>query len=124
MHDHWFDRFVKALIGRASRRGILRGAPAVALAAILPASRQPAASAHHGKVPLGGACRHTSQCLHHGPAGRRARRNPEAIYCAANGFHYDGPYSCCRFGGGSCNRDEDCCGSRHFCRGGTCRYLS
>jgi hypothetical protein len=124
MHDHRFDLVVRTLTQRASRRGALRGLT-VTVATLLAVMRDSGSSAHHAKTPLGGACRHTSQCLHHAvlTSRVRARSSRQAVHCADNGFRYDGALNCCRYGGGSCQRDEHCCGSRHFCRAGVCRYL-
>lgn len=123
MDDHHFDAFVRAFAGRASRRGMLRKAAALAAATALAFGQTGAAGAHHGRILLGGACRQTSQCLHYATTRARARRDPQTVYCAYNGFHYDGDLNCCRLGGGSCTRDEHCCGDRHFCRSRVCTYL-
>ena len=124
LRDHRFDNVVRALAEPASRRGALRGTVAV-VATLLGLMRGGETAARHARIPLGGACYHTNQCLHHAVATRRARLRPsrQAVYCADNGFRYDGVLNCCRYGGGYCKRDEHCCGSRHFCRGGVCRYL-
>jgi hypothetical protein len=94
--------------------------------AALAAMRGAETVAHHAKTPLGGACRHTNQCLHHAVVTRRAgrRSSRQAVYCADNGFRYDGAYNCCRNRGGSCERDEHCCGTRYFCRNKVCTYLA
>jgi hypothetical protein len=125
MHDHRFDRAVRALSQRASRRGALRRVIA-AFATALAVMRGAETTAHHAMTPLGGACRHTSQCLHHAFAMRRVRTrlSRQAVHCADNGFRYDGLRNCCRYGGGSCQRDEHCCGSHHFCRNRVCTYLA
>jgi hypothetical protein len=120
---HRFDAFVRAWAGRASRRGVLRGATALAAASALTLVRAGAAGAHHGRIPLGGACRHTDQCQHHAPLSRHARPSRNAVYCDDNGFRYDGDLNCCRYRGGSCTRDEHCCGARYFCRNRVCTYL-
>jgi hypothetical protein len=120
--DELFDTFARAIASRGSRRGIVRGM-ALAATAALAGTRSDAAHAHHALIPLGKACRHTNQCLHHAPASRHVRPGRQAVYCADNGFRYDGPLNCCRYGGGSCERDEHCCGSRHFCRNRVCTYL-
>jgi hypothetical protein len=125
MDDKRFDAVTRALATEGSRRGALRAA-VIALPTLLSSLRRAETAAHHAKIPLGGACYHTNQCLHHVVATtRRARRRAsrQAVYCADNGFRYDGAFNCCRYSGGRCERDEQCCGSRHFCRGGVCRYL-
>lgn len=125
MDDHRFDAFVRSLAQRVSRRVILRGAGSGAVAFLVALLRIGAADAHHASIPLGGACRHTNQCLHHALPQRFAGRrpNPQAVSCASNGFRYDGPLNCCRHHGGSCTRDEHCCGSHHYCRGRVCTNL-
>jgi hypothetical protein len=32
------------------------------------------------------------------------------MFCADNGFDYDGPLNCCAYEGGYCYSDEGCCG--------------
>jgi hypothetical protein len=125
MDDQRFDAFVRAWAGRVSRREVLHGVGASAVASTLVLLRTGAAGAHHALIPLGGACRHTNQCQHHATLHRsaRVRPNPQAVHCADNGFRYDGPLNCCRHLRGSCTRDEHCCGSRHFCRSRVCTYL-
>ncbi|MCD6032146.1 MAG: hypothetical protein K0S78_4328 [Thermomicrobiales bacterium] len=122
MDDRIFDGFVRLMASRPTRRGIARGAALVAAAAF-GLARSDASEARHALIALGGACRHTRQCLHHALASRRVRPSREAVSCADNGFRYDGQFNCCRHGGGSCTRDEDCCGTRHFCRSRVCTYL-
>ena len=122
--DRRFDSLTRVLAAEESRRRLLRAA-VVAVPTILALLRRAETSAHHAKTPLGGSCHHTNQCLHHAVVTRRTSRRSsrQAVYCADNGFRYDGALNCCHYGGGSCQRDEHCCGSRHFCRSGVCRYL-
>ena len=122
MDDHWFDAVVRALPRRASRRTALRSVAVIAVS-VLSMLRPDGAGAYHSHTPLGGACRHTRQCLHHELWSRFGGRSRQAVVCAYNGFHYDGPYNCCRHAGGFCERDEHCCGARHFCRTRVCTYL-
>jgi hypothetical protein len=123
MHDHQFDTIVRALSERASRRGTLRGLIAM-FATGVAVLRTADTTAHHAKISLGGACYQTNQCLHHAIVTRRgrARVSRQAVYCADNGFRYDGALNCCRYEGGTCQRDEHCCGFRQFCRNRVCRY--
>ena len=117
-----FDAVVRAFAAHASRRETLRGAAALAAASMLALLRSSTAEAHHAPIGLGGACRHTIQCMHHAPTSPRVRPTRQAVYCTDNGFRYDGALNCCRHQGGSCTRDEHCCGVRHFCRSLVCIY--
>jgi hypothetical protein len=117
-----FDTVVRALAAHASRRETLQAAAALAAASILALVRTGTAEAYHAHIPLGGACRHPSQCLHHAPLSRLVRPTRQSVYCADNGHRYDGAYNCCRAGGGSCTHSRDCCGMR-LCRSGACTYL-
>jgi hypothetical protein len=122
MDSDRFDAVVRALAAHASRRETLQEAAALVAASVLALLGTGTAEAHHARIPLGGACRHTSQCLHHAPISRRVPPTRQSVYCADNGYRHDGPYNCCRAGGGSCTRNEHCCGVRH-CRSGLCTYL-
>lgn len=42
-----------------------------------------------------------------------------SLYCADNGFDYDGPLNCCALEGGRCYQDEGCCGAS-VCIDGFC----
>ena len=121
MDSDRFDAVVRTLAAHASRRETLQAA-ALAAASVLALMRSSTAEAHHALIGLGGACRHTSQCLHHAPMSPRVRPSRQAVYCADNGFRHDGPFNCCRTGGGSCTHNAHCCGTRH-CRSGLCTYL-
>jgi hypothetical protein len=122
MDSDRFDAVVRALAAHASRRETLQEVAALAAASVLALLGTGTAEAHHAHIGLGGACRHTSQCLHHAPASRLVRPSRQAVYCDDNGYRHDGAANCCRAGGGSCTRNEHCCGVRH-CRSGMCTYL-
>ena len=122
MDSDRFDAVVRTLARRAARRETLREGAALVAASLLALVRTDTAEAHHAQISLGGACRHTSQCLHHAPLSRRVRPTRQSVYCAGNGFGYDGSYNCCRAGGGSCTRNAHCCGVRH-CLSGLCTFL-
>jgi hypothetical protein len=124
MHDHWFDTVVRTLPRRVERRAMLRSGVAAIAAGVLAMLRHGDTGAYHSHIPLGGTCRHTRQCLHHELGFRFGGRSRQAVVCAYNGFHYDGPHNCCRHLGGFCERDEHCCGARHFCRNRVCTYLA
>jgi len=117
-----FDVVVRALAAHASRRETLRGAAALAIASVTALVRAGPTEAHHARIPLGGACRHTSQCLDHAPVSSRVPPNRQSVFCANNGHQYDGSYNCCRTGGGTCTHNTQCCGMRQ-CRSGACTYL-
>ena len=122
MDSDRFDAVVRALAAHASRRGSLKQAAALAAASVLALMRPGTAEGHHGRIPLGGACRHTIQCLHNAPISRRVPPTQQSVYCADNGYWHDGSHNCCRTGGGSCTRNAHCCNTRH-CWGGQCTYL-
>jgi hypothetical protein len=117
-----FDAVVRALAAHASRRETLQAAAALAAASVLALVRGGTAEAHHAQIPLGGACRHPSQCLHHAPLSGRVRPTRQSVYCADNGHRFDGAYNCCRAGGGSCTHSAHCCGARR-CLRGACTFL-
>ena len=123
MDDRQFDGLTRMLAVGDTRRRLLRTA-LMAIPTMLAFLRGAETAARHSKTPLGGACRHTNQCLNHPASGRRVRRRPsrQAVYCDDNGFLYDGALNCCRYRGGSCQVDEHCCGSRYFCRNRVCTY--
>jgi hypothetical protein len=52
-----------------------------------------------GTLALGAKCTETAEC----------DQIEEITYCADNGFAADGPLNCCRFEGGGCGSDPDCC---------------
>ena len=118
MDDARFDLIAKRLAGRRSRRGLLGVGAAVATAL---AARFRTASAAPFSVPLGGTCYRDRQCVNDYVAPRGGGLNPDlqVVYCADNGFWYDGDYNCCRYEGGFCGRDEECCGGLE-CIGGFC----
>lgn len=113
MESQRFDRLTRRLARRASRRSALGGLGAV-LAALATGPRADLARATPFSVPLGGACYRDKQCINDYVAPRGAGLNPDLqiVYCAENGFWYDGELNCCRFEGGFCRRDEECCGFR------------
>ncbi|MBA2597215.1 MAG: hypothetical protein H0V00_11395 [Chloroflexia bacterium] len=126
MQGQRFDIMVRVVAGHTSRRGLLRGGLPALAATMLSLVRGDSVAARRSATPLGGACRVTSQCLHHTVTTtrrRRSRQARQAVYCADNGFRYDGALNCCRYQGGACTRDEDCCGGRHYCVSRVCRSL-
>ena len=109
MDDARFDRMTKWLAGRGSRRSLLGVGAAVATAFV---ARTRFATAAPYSVPLGGVCYHDRQCFNDYVAPRGGGLNPDfqEVYCAPNGFEYDGDFNCCRFDGGYCEWSEECCG--------------
>jgi hypothetical protein len=122
MDSDRFDAVVRTFARRATRRETLRETAALVAASLLALVHAETTEAHHAQIPLGGTCRHISQCLHHAPLSRRVRPTRQSVFCAGNGFRHDGPYNCCRTGGGSCTHNAHCCGVR-YCRSGTCTFL-
>jgi hypothetical protein len=108
--DHWFDDLARAVAGRGTRRGLLRGLAGVAA---LVGGRAAPAAAHHGKLGPGDACRSDSQCL--------AADAP--LICADNGFVMDGPLNCCTYEGSRCSFDQGCCWD-NACVDGFCASIN
>jgi len=103
MDDARFDRIAKRMAGTRSRRGLL-AAGVGAVAAL--AGRARAATAAPYSVPLGWVCYRDRQCVPSTPTD-----SPNDItYCADNGQYWDGDFNCCRYSGGRCQYDGDCCG--------------
>ena len=65
------------------------------------AGRAPRVAAQTGYLGPGEACYDDSQC-------GNTRYSP--MFCADNGFDYDGALNCCAYEGGYCYSDEGCCG--------------
>jgi hypothetical protein len=104
-----FDSLTRAVARNASRRGLLRGL--VGLAALLVQSgRASSVAAQSGYLGPGEVCYDDSQC-------GNTRYSP--MFCADNGFDYDGPLNCCAYEGGYCYSDEGCCGTAS-CITGSC----
>ena len=101
--DQQFDRLVRRVADIGSRRRLFGGGVA-ALFALVGVGRTSAARPY--SVPLGGVCYHDRQCI---PAEPGPSEN--IVYCAANGFDWDGQQNCCRYYGGQCRADNECCGT-------------
>ncbi len=113
MDDARFDRIAKRFAGARSRRGLL-AAGAGAVAALVAGERT--AEARPYSIPIGGACYNTRQCIPSTP-----RDSPDDIvYCSDNGQAWDGEFNCCRYVGGRCRYDGDCCAFL-YCSGGYCQ---
>ncbi len=98
MDDRTFDRLTR----RIGRRGALAALAGIAVGAV--GGRREAAARPYS-VPLGGACYNDRQCI---PAEPGPSEN--IVYCADNGMRWDAGYNCCRYWGGECWDDGDCCG--------------
>ncbi len=122
MESKRFDLLTRNFARGVSRRRALRGIAAIAAAATM-ARRPDPADAAPFSVPRGGACYRDRQCINDYVAPRGAGLNPDLqiVYCADNGFLYDGELNCCRYEGGFCDRDEECCGYRS-CIGNFCGF--
>lgn len=123
MDDARFDRLARAFGRQTSRRGAVRGLAAAAGAMFLGRAGAGDAAAAPHSIPLGGACFQDRQCINDYIPPRGAGLNPEyqIVYCADNGFYYDGDFNCCRYWGGLCDVDEHCCGDLS-CVGSFCGY--
>ena len=119
--DRRLDNLARTLAGPVPRRGVLQLLAGGAAAALLAARGGRGAAAHHGNLNPGDPCRDDSQC---------GNQFPELgiLYCADNGFDYDGPLNCCRYEGGTCGGplsdfDAACCGALR-CLGGVCTSVT
>jgi hypothetical protein len=107
--DRQFDNWTRALVGRGTRRKVVRGL--IGGSALLAAFRRAGVNvaAHHGTAGPGDPCRHDNQCI----------AADTALVCAWNGFGHDGDFNCCAFDGSRCSDDSGCCGWS-TCNGGWC----
>ena len=116
MDDRRFDCLARSFGAGTTRRRGLR-LLAGAAGALLAFARGREAAAHHGWVPLGGACYQDEQC------DQSAVAYPYQAICANNGFDYDGPYNCCVTSDARCQIDEHCCWAQ-ACVAGYCTDLT
>jgi hypothetical protein len=113
MDGQRFDQLTRSLAPGLSRRGLLRALNGGALGGWLAARGRVAAAQQAYYLGPGDTCYDDAQCW-----GADAR-----LYCADNGFDYDGQLNCCAFEGSRCGFDEACCGSLS-CLNGTCAFLN
>jgi len=118
MDDRQFDLLTRRLGGRMSRRGasrILAGGAATLLAA----GHRGTAVANAYSIQLGEACIRAHQC---NPYAVMSSHSPydQTIYCDYNGIPADGEFNCCRYYGGDCATDGECCGYNR-CLGRVCQ---
>lgn len=106
-----FDTLTRRMARAGSRRTLLR-AVAGGLAAAVFVRVRGNVDAAPNSVPRGGVCYHDRQCINDYYAPGGAGLNPllQEVYCRDNGFWYDGELNCCRYEGGFCDYDEECCG--------------
>jgi hypothetical protein len=100
MDGQRFDALTRIVARNASRRDLLRGL-AAAVGLLVLSGRAARVAAQSGYLGPGEACSDDSQC-------GNTRYSP--MFCADNGFDYDGPLNCCAYEGGYCYSDEGCCG--------------
>jgi hypothetical protein len=112
MDGQRFDNVARALARGASRRGLLRGLAGSVIAGWAAARGHEANAQQAYYLGPGDPCYDDAQC----------RGADAPLYCAANGFDYDGPLNCCAFEGSRCGFDEACCGSLS-CLNGTCLFF-
>lgn len=103
MDEQRFDDLARKLGGGRSRRGLLRGL-AGALGLTLFGSRIQEGAAQYGSLGPGDPCYDDGQCS-------ALVMNYSPLFCADNGFDYDGPLNCCTYEEGFCFSDEGCCGN-------------
>ena len=114
MDEQRFDRLARTVGGQRTRREALRwfGGSMAALVALVRGERAVA----QGTIQLGGACYDSGQCRSDGSG---------PVFCADNGYEYDGPLNCCRYEGGFCGENhENCCGQLECWNGGYCTDVS
>jgi hypothetical protein len=114
-----FDRMARTVAGDRSRRGLLRGPGRRGRRLGLVRLGGSDAAAGGQTVPLGGACIRSHQCVQYAVSSRGYDPRAQAVACDFNGFAYDGEFNCCRYRGGFCSVDNDCCGYLG-CYGGRC----
>jgi hypothetical protein len=100
MDGERFDSLTRVVARNGSRRGLLRGL-AGAVGLLVLGRRSSRVAAQSGYLGPGEACYDDSQC-------GNTRYNE--MFCADNGFDYDGALNCCAYEGGFCYGDEGCCG--------------
>jgi hypothetical protein len=106
-----FDKIARGLAQGISRRGLLGGITG-GVAALLASRGQNVTAQQAYYLGPGDACYDDAQC----------RGADAPLYCADNGFDYDGPLNCCAFEGSRCGFDEACCGSLS-CFDGICAFV-
>ena len=116
-----FDRLTRRFARGGTRRNLLRGI-AAGLATVAAARERSDVDASPHSVPRGGVCYRDKQCIndYYAPGGAGLNPDLQEVYCRDNGFWYDGEFNCCRYEGGFCGRDEECCGD-WSCIDGFCR---
>ena len=112
MDDQSFDRLARSVAGAGSRRTLVRGFAAGVIAFALTNMRPAPAAAKPYSVPLGDACYRTIQC-----SPSASMRVEDEISCADNLIDWDGEFNCCRWRGGQCWYDSQCCGQNECIRG-------
>jgi hypothetical protein len=100
MDGERFDYLTRVVARNGSRRGLLRGL-AGAVGLLVLGGRASRVAAQSGYLGPGETCYDDSQC-------GNTRYSP--MFCADNGFDYDGPLNCCAYEAGYCYSDEGCCG--------------
>ena len=109
MNHQWFDTLARTVAGSGSRRGLLRGL-AGTVGLLVTGRRASHVAAQSGYLGPGDGCWDDSQC---------ANLQSSPLFCADNGFDYDGPLNCCTYEFGDCDSDEGCCGAAG-CIDGSC----
>jgi hypothetical protein len=109
MDGERFDSLARVVASHRSRRGLLRGLAGTVGLLVL-GRRAPRVAAQTGYLGPGEACYDDSQC-------GNTKYSP--MFCADNGFDYDGALNCCAYEGGYCYGDGGCCGSAS-CITGSC----
>ena len=106
MDHRQFDSLARTLARRSGRRGAVRGLVGGFAAGVLATARGRRAVAQGCcYLAAGDPCYDDRQC-----AANPNNVAYQPMFCADNGFAYDGPLNCCAGEGYQCAIDEGCCG--------------
>jgi hypothetical protein len=116
MDDRQFDSLARRLGRRSGRRGAVRGlVGGLAAGGLAIARGRRAAAQGCCYLAAGDPCYDDRQC-----AANPNNVAYQPMFCADNGFAYDGPFNCCAWAGYQCAFDEGCCGAL-VCVDNACR---
>src|SRR4051794_19103278 len=103
MTDDRFDRLTKLVSRSTSRRGLLKGAAAVALSGVVARVRGGVGNDAEARARIKMACARLGQ-----PCST-VKGTPGSLICCPH-LVCDSDHTCCTPENGSCLMDSDCCG--------------